>query len=245
MFRFPNSLSVQVFKTFSIFYHNLHIWCHEHLKIFMIFKLHLNFTILKTFYLMIFAMIRVPNAGNLASFHIHGIWDISLLVKSGNTCHPRNVEFDEIHEISFQEGWTCEDLESWTCEAPKLWSCEDLESRTCVALKSRTYEDLESRTCEAPKSRTCEDLEFRTCEARSRKPAKILNLEPAKPRSREPVKIWNHELTKPRSRESVKIRSHESVKFGNPLKFEPGTGGVWRFPWMTDSWISKKPSQRR
>jgi hypothetical protein len=22
----------------------------------------------------------------------------------GKTCHPRNVEFDEIHEISFQEG---------------------------------------------------------------------------------------------------------------------------------------------
>jgi hypothetical protein len=82
---------------------------------------------------------------------------------------------------------------------------------------------------------------------------KIWNLEPAKPRSREPVKIWNHELAKPRSRESVKIRSHEpaklrnreSVKFGNPLKSKFGSCGVWRFPWMRDSWISKKPSQRR
>jgi hypothetical protein len=35
-----------------------------------------------------------------------------LLGNSGKTCHPRNVEFDEIHEMSFQGGRLYEDLES-------------------------------------------------------------------------------------------------------------------------------------
>jgi hypothetical protein len=29
---------------------------------------------------------------------------VRVLWNSGKTCHSRNVEFDEIHEISFQEG---------------------------------------------------------------------------------------------------------------------------------------------
>jgi hypothetical protein len=74
-----------------------------------------------------------------------------LLGNSGKICHPQNVGFDEIHEISFQGRWIYEDLGSWTCE--------DLVSWTCEAPKSRTCEDLESWTCEALKSRTCEDLE--------------------------------------------------------------------------------------
>jgi hypothetical protein len=95
---------------------------------------------------------------------------LPLLRNSGKICHPQNVGFDEIHEISFQGRWIYEDLESWTCE--------DLESWTCEALKSWTCEDLESWTCEALKSRICEDL----------------NLELAKPWSRGPAKIWNRNL---------------------------------------------------
>jgi hypothetical protein len=72
----------------------------------------------------------------------------------------------------------CEDLESWTCGAPKLRICEDLESWTCEALKLRI----------------CEDLESWNCEARSREFAKISNLEPAKHWSHEPRKIWNRNL---------------------------------------------------
>jgi hypothetical protein len=35
------------------------------------------YTILKPFSITFFVMIRVPNAGNLASFHVHGIRDVS------------------------------------------------------------------------------------------------------------------------------------------------------------------------
>jgi hypothetical protein len=49
------------------------------------------------------------------------------------TCHPRNVESYEIREMSFQESWTCEDLESWTCEAPKSQTYEDPKPWTCEA----------------------------------------------------------------------------------------------------------------
>jgi hypothetical protein len=67
------------------------------------------------------------------------------------------------------------------------------------------------------------------------------------------VKTWNLESAKPWSRESVKTRSHEpvklrnreSMKFGNLLKFKFGGYGAWRLPWIRDSWIIKKPSQRR
>jgi hypothetical protein len=88
-----------------------------------------------------------------------------VLGNSGKTCHPRNVGFDENHEISFQGGWFYEDLESWTCEALKSRTCEDLESWICEALKSRTCEDRESWTCEALKSRIREDTESWTCKA--------------------------------------------------------------------------------
>jgi hypothetical protein len=54
--------------------------------------------------------------------------EIKMLGNSGKTCPPRNVEFDEIHEMIFQGSWTCEDLESWICEARKSRTCEDLES---------------------------------------------------------------------------------------------------------------------
>jgi hypothetical protein len=57
------------------------------------------------------------------------------------TCHPRNVEFNENCDVSFQEQRTHEGLESETHEVSE----------------SRTREDLESRTCEASDSRICED----------------------------------------------------------------------------------------
>jgi hypothetical protein len=135
------------------------------------------------------------------------------------TCHPRNVEFDEVCEMSFQDDRLCEDLESWSCEALTSRTCEDLGSWTCEALKSRTCEDLESWTCEALKSRTCEDLESW-----------------AKPWTREPEKIWNPE--------SAKFWNRESMKFGNLLKIKFGGYGAWGFLWIKDSLISKKPSQR-
>jgi hypothetical protein len=86
----------------------------------------------------------------------------------------------------------------------------------------------------------------------SRELAKISNLEPAKLRSREPVKIWTLNLRSSWGREPVKTWSHKSAKpwnresaeFGNPLKFEFGSRGVWRFPEWGDSRISKKLSQR-
>jgi hypothetical protein len=85
------------------------------------------------------------------------LWKYKVVVgKFRKTCHPRNVELYEIREMSFQEFWTCEDLESWTCEAPKSWTCEDLESWTCEAPKLRTCEDLKSWTCKTTKSGVCE-----------------------------------------------------------------------------------------
>jgi hypothetical protein len=95
--------------------------------------------------------------------------------------------------------------------------------------KSRTCEDLESWTCEVLKSRTYEDPKPWICEARSR----------------ELVKIWNLEPMKTRSHEPAKPRNRKSAKFGNLLKFEFGSHGVWRFPGRGDSRISRKPSQRR
>jgi hypothetical protein len=101
-----------------------------------------------------------------------------VLGNSGKTCHPRNVGFDENHEISFQGGWFYEDLESWTCEALKSRTCEDLKSWICKALKSRTCEDRESWTCE---SWSCESVK-----TRSHEPAKLW--------SHEPAKLWNRDL---------------------------------------------------
>jgi hypothetical protein len=65
--------------------------------------------------------------------------------------------------MSFQEQRTCEDLESWTCEALESRTCEDLESWTSEALESRTCEGLESWTCEASESQTRKDPKPWTC----------------------------------------------------------------------------------
>jgi hypothetical protein len=111
-----------------------------------------------------------------------------LLGNSGKTCHPWNVEFDEIHVTSFQEGQTSEDLESRTCE------------------------DLESRTCEAPRHWTVKIWNLKPAKPQSHELVKIWNFEPAKPRSHEPMKIWNLKPAKPRSREPAKIWNHELAK---------------------------------
>jgi hypothetical protein len=52
------------------------------------------------------------------------------------TCHPRNVEVNEICDASFQEQRTREDLESGTHEVS--------ESRKCCGMESRTLEASES-----------------------------------------------------------------------------------------------------
>jgi hypothetical protein len=57
-----------------------------------------------------------------------------LLGNSGKTCHPWNVEFDEIHEINFQGGWIYDDLEPWTYEPRsrepvKIWNLEPAKPR--------------------------------------------------------------------------------------------------------------------
>jgi hypothetical protein len=91
-------------------------------------------------------------------------------------CHPRNIEFYKICEMSFQE--------SSTCEAPQSRTCKDPESWTCEALKSRTCEYLKPWTCEARESRTCEDLKPWTCEA-----PKVANL--WRPRV---MNLRNHEI---------------------------------------------------
>jgi hypothetical protein len=44
------------------------------------------------------------------------------------TRHPRNVEVNEICEVSFQEQRTREDLESWTYEVSESRTREGLES---------------------------------------------------------------------------------------------------------------------
>jgi hypothetical protein len=140
-----------------------------------------------------------------------------VLGNSRKTCPPRNVEFDEIHEMSWLwedlESWirearksrTCEDLESWIREARKSRNCEDLETWIFEALKSRTYEDLESWICEALKSRTCEDTESWTCET---------------------MKSGIYEI-----QESTEVEVRRLWRMNNS--------------WIRDSWISKKPRQRR
>jgi hypothetical protein len=114
--------------------------------------------------LMIHAIPPSKSCERLLCFEWWNLWPI-LVGEFRKTCHPRNVEFDEIHEMSFQGGWLWEDLESWICEALKSRICEDRESWIREALKSRTCEDLESWIWEALKSRTCEDLESWICEA--------------------------------------------------------------------------------
>jgi hypothetical protein len=49
---------------------------------------------------------KMANQQNLPSMPVH------LLGNSGKTCHPRNVKFDKIREMSFQDDRLYEDLES-------------------------------------------------------------------------------------------------------------------------------------
>jgi hypothetical protein len=123
-------------------------------------------------------------------------------------------------------------------------------------MRSRSREPVKIRNLEPAKPWSHEPVKIWSLEPAkpwSREPVKIWNLESAKPWSREPVKIWNLESVNPRSREPVKAQSHEhaklrnreSMKFRNLLKFKFGGYSAWRFPWIRDSWISKKPSQRR
>jgi hypothetical protein len=60
------------------------------------------------------------------------------------TCHPRNVEVNEICDVSFQEQRTCGDLESETHEVSESRTREDLESETHEVSESRTHGGLES-----------------------------------------------------------------------------------------------------
>jgi hypothetical protein len=60
------------------------------------------------------------------------------------TCHPRNVEVNEICDVSFQEQRTREDLESETHEVSESRTREDLESETLEASESQTRGGLES-----------------------------------------------------------------------------------------------------
>jgi hypothetical protein len=60
------------------------------------------------------------------------------------TCHPRNVEVNEICDVSFQEQRTREDLESETHEVSESRTREDLESETHEASESRTHDGLKS-----------------------------------------------------------------------------------------------------
>jgi hypothetical protein len=54
------------------------------------------------------------------------------------TRHPRNIEFNEVLEIYFQErgihdlqeSWTYEALGSRTCDFREYWTCEASGSRT-------------------------------------------------------------------------------------------------------------------
>jgi hypothetical protein len=107
-------------------------------------------------------------------------------------------------------------LKIWNHEPAKPWNCESVKIWNHVPVKPW-----------------------------SRKSMKIWNHEPAKPWSRESVKIRSHEPAKLWSHEPAKLRNRESTKFENLLKSKFGGYGVWRFPWIRDSWISKKPSQRR
>jgi hypothetical protein len=139
-----------------------------------------------------------------------------LLGNSGKTCPPQNVEFDEIHEMSFQGSWFWEDLESWTREALKSRTCETLESWTCEALKSRTCETLESWTCESLKSRTCKTLESWTCEALKSWTCETLESrtwEVLKSKVREDTESWTCETPESRIyevRESTEVQIRES-----------------------------------
>jgi hypothetical protein len=81
------------------------------------------------------------------------------------TYHPRNVEVNEICDVSFQEQRTRKDLESETHEVLELRTCGGLESWTLEASESRTRDGLESWTCEASKSRIREDSKPWTCGA--------------------------------------------------------------------------------
>jgi hypothetical protein len=60
------------------------------------------------------------------------------------TCHPRNVEVNEISDARFQGQKTREDLESGTHEVWKSRMRDDLESRTLEASESRTRDGSES-----------------------------------------------------------------------------------------------------
>jgi hypothetical protein len=81
------------------------------------------------------------------------------------TRHPRNVEVNEICDVSFQKQRTHEDLESETHKVSESRTHEDLESKTHKVSESRTREDLESETHEVSESRTRDGLESWTCEA--------------------------------------------------------------------------------
>jgi hypothetical protein len=100
----------------------------------------------------------------------------------GKTCHPRNVEVNEICEVSFQEQGTREDLESETHEVLESRTRVDLESETHEVLESQTREDLESETHEVSESRMRDGLESWTCEA-------------SKSRIRKDSKSWTYGAT--------------------------------------------------
>jgi hypothetical protein len=160
-----------------------------------------------------------------------------LLGNLRKTCPPRNVEFDEIHEMSFQGSWLWEDLESLICEARKSRTCEDLESWIRETRKSRTCEDLESWIREAQKSRTCEDLESWIREA-------------LKSRTCEDLESWIYEALKSRTCEDTESWTCETMKSGIyeiRESTEVQVRRLWRMKisWIRDSWISKKTSQRR
>ena len=120
----------------------------------------------------------------------------------------------------------------------------------------RNLEPAKPRSRELAKIWILEPAKFK-----SREPVKIWSHEPATFKSRGPVKIWSLEpakLLRSRSYEdpeswtcevleswTCETQNRESLKFGNLLKSKFGGYGVWRFPWIRDSWISKKPSQRR
>jgi hypothetical protein len=81
----------------------------------------------------------------------HTCWGIQEKI-----CHPQNVGFDEIREISFQGRWIYEDLESWTCEAPKsqiceIWNLEPAKPWSCEPAKIWNLEPTKPWSCESAK----------------------------------------------------------------------------------------------
>jgi hypothetical protein len=157
-----------------------------------------------------------------------------VLGNSGKTCHPRNAGFVEIHEISFQvmfendsrirllcvnmlsvSGW----LNLWR---PGIMNMRNLE--VANLWRSGIHEHAKPW---------------------SRESVKIWNYESVKPWSCKSMKIWNHESARLWSHEPAKLRNRESAKFGDLQKSKFRGYGIWRFPWIRDSWISKKPSQNR